>query len=175
MLFIVVDPPHPACVREESLIRKCRFEFGRTGGPGGQHRNRVDTAVTIIHEPTGVKASGTERRKQFDNRRTAIRRLRLRLAVEVRVRLHPYEYHPSELWEDRRQGTKLPVNPKNADYPALLAEGLDMIVSREFDVAGAAGVLGISMSQLARLVRHDKRAFGIVNEKRAECGLQPLR
>ncbi|MFK7961216.1 MAG: peptide chain release factor-like protein [Phycisphaerales bacterium] len=175
MLFIVVDQPHPACVREESLLRKCRFEFGRTGGPGGQHRNRVETAVTIIHEATGVKASGTERRKQFDNRRMAIWRLRMRLAVDVRCRTNPRRHRPSELWDTRRQGTKLPVNPKNHDYPALLSEALDVIVAREFDVAGAAGVLGISMSQLARLIRHDKRAFGIVNEKRYERGLPPLR
>jgi hypothetical protein len=48
-------------------------------------------------------------------------------------------------------------------------------VARGFDVAGAAGRLGVTMSQLARLIRHDKQAFALVNEGRVQRGLPPLR
>ena len=67
------------------------------------------------------------------------------------------------------------VNPEHLDYPALLAEALDLITARNFDIAGAAGRLGITMSQLARLVRHERHAFAMVNEGREATGLPKLK
>jgi hypothetical protein len=52
---------------------------------------------------------------------------------------------------------------------------MDVIVARGFDVAGAAGVLGVTMSQLTKLVRHDKASFAVVNDGRIARGLPPLR
>ena len=139
---VVLDRgPHPAALDEKRLLKQCEMSFGRAAGPGGQHRNKVETAVSIRHLPTGLEAVASERRKQYDNRRAAIRRMRMRLASRVRVRVDRDRYRPSELWESRRQGTKLPVAHRHPDYPGLLAEALDVIVARDFDVAGAAGVL----------------------------------
>jgi hypothetical protein len=104
-----------------------------------------------------------------------LRRLRLKLATAVRTTVDPWRHRPSPLWERRRQGRQMSINPRHGDYPALLAEALDVIVARGFDVAGAAGVLGLTMSQLARLVRHDKHAFAIMNEGRRGRGLPALR
>jgi hypothetical protein len=170
-----VAPPHPATLSDEALLKQCATTFGRTAGPGGQHRNKVETAVQMVHEPTGVTATAGERRRQYENRRMAMRRLRMKLAIDIRTDIDPARYRPSPLWQRRRQGRQLSINPKHADYPALLAEGLDMIVARNFDVAGAAGVLGISMSQLARLVRHERHAFARVNDGRVERGLPALK
>ena len=69
----------------------------------------------------------------------------------------------------------MPVNPEHEDYPALLAEALDVVIARRYDVAGAAGVLGITMSQLTRLIRHERHAFALVNEGREKVGLGKLR
>ena len=41
--------------------------------------------------------------------------------------------------------------------------------------AGAAGILGVTMSQLSRLIRHERHAFAKVNEGREACGLTRLR
>jgi hypothetical protein len=95
--------------------------------------------------------------------------------VEVRRPLRTRGYRPSPLWERRRQGTKLPVNPRNRDYPSLLAEAMDVVAACDFDVGGAAGVLGVTMSQLARLIRHERRAFAWINEGRVARGLPPLK
>ena len=172
---INITGPHPATLEEQVFLSQCVIETGRVSGPGGQHRNRVDTAVFIKHLPTGVETHATERRSQAQNRHMAIKRLRRRLAVDVRTLASRDRHQASELWRSRRQGDKLSVNPDHADYPALLAEALDLIVARRFDIAGAAGLLGITMSQLSRLIRHDKAAFAKVNQGRTEVGLVPLR
>ncbi len=170
-----VNAPHPATLVEEELLPHCTLEFGRVGGPGGQHRNRVDTACWIQHTATGIETQASERRSQGQNKGMAIWRLRLKLAVLCRTRTHRDRHACSALWCTRRQGEKMSVNPEHADYPALLAEALDVIVARRYDVAGAAGVLGITMSQLSRLVRHHKHAFGMLNDGRKAVGLVPLR
>ena len=171
----IVAPPHPATLSDGQLKKQCNVVFGRASGPGGQHRNKVETAVVITHEPTGIEAHASERRSQSQNRHMANRRLRLKLAMKIRTSIVRNRYKPTELWQQRRQGNKLPINPKNRDYPALLAEALDVVVASDFDVGSAAGSLGITMSQLARLIRHERHAFAMVNEGRTSRGLQALK
>jgi hypothetical protein len=166
---------HPAAIPEEELLKHCEIGFGRTSGPGGQHRNKVETAVFIKHIPTGTEASASERRKQFENRVNAIKRLRVKLAINVRTNVNPQRHKPTAMWCSRRQGEKLSINPNHQDFPALLAEAMDVIWARKFDVAGSAGVLGITMSQLAKLVRHEKHAFTLVNQGRTDRGLPALK
>jgi hypothetical protein len=173
--YVMVDAPHPATLEESDLLRQCEFTNGRVGGPGGQHRNRVETAVFVLHRPSGIEAQATERRSQVENRRNAIKRLRRRLASHVRTLVSRDVHQCSALWQRRRQGNKLTVNPDHEDYPGLLAEALDLVVARRYDVAGAAALLGITMSQLSRLVHHDKGAFAKMNAGREACGLPPLR
>ncbi len=166
---------HPAALDPAALRKQCRVTFGRASGPGGQHRNKVETAASVTHIPTGITAQASERRSQSQNQHTAERRLRLKLALKVRTRPNPRRYTPTPLWRQRRQGEKLPVNPRNRDYPALLAEALDVVQACRFDVGAAAGALGVTMSQLARLIRHERPAFAWVNEGRAARGLPALK
>ncbi len=171
----IVTPPHPATLSDAQLKKQCNVGFGRASGPGGQHRNKVETAVSITHEPTGIEAHASERRSQSQNQHMARKRLRMKLAMKVRTDINPARYKPSDLWQQRRQGNTLPINPKNRDYPALLAEALDVVTASDYDVGSAAGVLGITMSQLARLIRHERHAFAMVNEGRMSRGLQALK
>ncbi|NBX33099.1 MAG: hypothetical protein EBR07_10325, partial [Planctomycetes bacterium] len=53
--FKMVEAPHPATLEEEVLLRYCEVLTGRVGGPGGQHRNNVETAVWVCHTATGVE------------------------------------------------------------------------------------------------------------------------
>ena len=170
-----VSRPHPASLDDPTLRGQCRETFGRTSGPGGQHRNKVDTAVRITHLPTGTEAAAAERRSQAQNRRAARHRLRVRLALTLRTAIRPQHYRPSAVWVQRRQGVRLPVNPANRDFPALLAEALDVVAALNFDVGGAAGVLGVTMSQLVKLVGREPRALAWLNEGRAALGLHLLK
>ncbi|MSR18580.1 MAG: peptide chain release factor-like protein [Phycisphaerales bacterium] len=173
--YTMVDSPHPATLLEDDLLKQCDFRTGRTGGPGGQHRNTTESGIHVTHEPTGIGASAGERRHQAQNKHMAIKRLRLKLAAQCRCPGSRDRHQPSALWTHRRAGNKMSVNPEHSDYPALLSEALDVIVARRFDVAGAAGALEITMSQLSRLVRAHRTAFERLNQCREEIGLPRLR
>ncbi len=63
-----------------------QITFFRGGGPGGQHRNKTETGVRILHPPSGIRVSATERRSQARNRELAFERLVLRLRARNKRR-----------------------------------------------------------------------------------------
>jgi protein subunit release factor B len=58
-------------VREADLSER----FARSSGPGGQNVNKVSTAVTLVHGPTGIAVTVQDSRSQSWNRRLARERL----------------------------------------------------------------------------------------------------
>jgi len=67
------------------LEREVVVETFRAGGPGGQHRNVTDSAVRLVHLPSGVRVVAADSRSQHRNRDTAFGRLIARLRLLNRV------------------------------------------------------------------------------------------
>lgn len=163
---------HPAALTAADLLAACDETRTRRGGPGGQHRNKVETAVVLTHRPTGIMAEASERRSQAENRRVAIRRLRLRLALDHR---QPADSAgPSPLWRSRTATGRIVVALDHDDYPILVAEALDCLAAEGWQLPAAAGRLGVSASQLARLLRREPAAWTILSRQRTAAGLPPL-
>jgi len=64
---------------DDALLAECEETFFVGGGPGGQHRNKTESAVRLVHQPTGLVVTATERRSQARNRSAALERLRAAL------------------------------------------------------------------------------------------------
>ncbi len=171
-----MSPPavHPAAIAADALLSDCDVRRLRRRGPGGQHRNKVETAVVLEHRPTGVSAEANERRSQAENRAVALRRLRVNLALGIRL-ARDFDDPPSRLWQSRCRGGRIEINDHHADFPAMLAEALDAIAAADVDVKRAAESLGCSTSQLVRLLKKAQPALALVNHWRGKRELHPLR
>ena len=84
-------------------------------------------------------------------------------------------FEATALWEERRNGDQLSINPKHHDYPCILAEALDVVLATDFDMQASAKKLQISATQLLKVVTHDNAAITWLNEQRKERGLSALR
>jgi hypothetical protein len=163
---------HPAALPIDELLRNCSTVRTRRGGPGGQHRNKVETAIVITHEPTGISAEASERRSQAENKRMAIWRLRLRLALEHRTPAPATGSSP--LWRSRVRGSSLVIAATHDDYPALVAEALDRLETANFAIAPAAREMGVTSSQLTRLFAKNPAAWTTLCRLRAARGMPPI-
>jgi hypothetical protein len=94
------------------------------------------------------------------------------LALEVR-RPCGQDYVPSSLWQSRCGGG-LKISASHDDFPALLAEVLDVLAAMDSDQKRAAGMLGCTPSQLVRLLKLDPRALALVNRWRGQQGMHAL-
>ena len=60
----------------EELAKSCDVEVFHGHGPGGQGVNTADSAVRMLHEPTGIVVMSRESRSQYRNRRLCLQKLR---------------------------------------------------------------------------------------------------
>ena len=95
----------------------------------------------------------------------------MRLAIEHREEAQP---EPSDLWRGRSRGGRLAINPEHTDFPSLLAEALDQIAAAGWEESAAAETLGVSRTQLVKLLRIEPTALACLNKHRTEKGLKPL-
>ncbi|PZC48343.1 MAG: Protein chain release factor B [Chloroflexi bacterium] len=164
---------------DEALQRQCRLETLRVSGPGGQNRNRRDTAVRLTHEPTGLIGQASEQRSQLRNREAALRRLRATIALGYRRPVVLEGYAPAEALEailpGRAGGGRTRIGKKHRDYWPGVQALLDLFVAVEGSVSETAKRTGLTTGALSRFVLSDPRLVRAVNGWREAHGMRSLR
>jgi protein subunit release factor B len=65
---------------DEKLLDECEVETFRSGGKGGQHVNKTDSAVRLRHLPTGLVVMSQQERSQYLNKLICLEKLRAKVA-----------------------------------------------------------------------------------------------
>ena len=71
---------------DDALFKECQFSAFRASGAGGQHVNTTDSAVRLVHFPTGLVVQSSESRSQHRNREICLKKLRYALIQAGRKR-----------------------------------------------------------------------------------------
>ncbi|NRT77996.1 peptide chain release factor 2 [Clostridium beijerinckii] len=136
----------PELTKEQDIeIRSddLKIDTYRSGGAGGQHVNKTDSAVRITHIPTGVVVQCQNERSQFSNRDTAMEMLKSKL-VELKERAHKekiedltgelkdmgwgsqirsYVFHPYSMVKDHR------TNVETSNVTSVMDGEIDMFIN----------------------------------------------
>jgi hypothetical protein len=163
---------------DDDLERQCEVDRYRASGPGGQHRNKTESAIRLRHRATGVSAHADESRSQHENRQRAVRRLRGAIALAVREPVALDGFVPSAELARLCAGGTAPLGEntrQTAAYWVAIAQLLDVFAAAGAEVAVTAGQVGLGSAALARLLTHDDQVHRVANQLRAQAGLRPLR
>jgi RF-1 domain len=163
---------------DDALIAQCEVDRYRASGPGGQHRNKTESAVRLRHKLTGVSAIGEDSRSQAENKVHAVRRLRQNLALEVREPVTLDGFTPSPRLAAFVAGGTAPLGARTrltGEYWAAIGELLDLLVAGELEIGTTAQRLGITTGAMSKLLLHDDSVARTVNDLRRARGMRPLR
>ena len=169
---------HYLLASDDALIAQCEVDRYRASGPGGQHRNKTESAVRLRHKLSGVQAIGEDSRSQSENKLHAVRRLRSAIALEVREPVALETFVPSARLAAFVAAGTAPLGAKTkltGEYWASIAELLDLLVANQLEIGTTAQRLGITTGALSKLLLHDDQVGRVVNDLRRAKGMRPLR
>jgi hypothetical protein len=165
-------------VSDDALISQCEVDRYRASGPGGQHRNKTESAIRLRHKLTGATAIGEDSRSQAENKVHAVRRLRERIALDVREPVRLDGFVPSARLAAFVAGGTAPLGARTrltGEYWAAIGELLDLLVAGDLEIGTTAQRLGITTGALSKLLLHDEHVARAVNDLRRAKGMRPLR
>ena len=144
--LVEVLPKLSKVIAIEIPEKDLRVEFARAGGPGGQNVNKRETAVRVVHIPTGLSVHATGERSQAQNREKALEILKAKLfkkaeeerknlkesmqiskttEIEWGNQIRSYVLHPYKMVKDHRTGRE------TSNVEAVLAGDIDDFIVAE--------------------------------------------
>jgi hypothetical protein len=163
-------------LNDMELLGHCEVDTYRASGPGGQKRNKTDSAVRLRLVDTELIVTATESRSQHENRARALRRMRQAIALDLRGPLDRENYRPSAVVRGCLVGgSRLEVGRRDRRYDLVVSEVLDVIAACEVRLAEAAALFGITTANLATFLRKDLKLLDCVNRMRRQQGMKVIR
>ncbi|MDE2018869.1 MAG: PCRF domain-containing protein [Patescibacteria group bacterium] len=146
LVEVIPDLPPLEESKLEIPEKDLKFEFSRAGGPGGQNVNKVETAVRVIHLPTGLAVGSRTQRSQQQNREYALKLLKAKLfqlmekekvdeVSKLRAKVKPewgnqirsYVLNPYQMVKDHR------TEAETARVDEVLMGDLDIFIEAELE------------------------------------------
>lgn len=167
---------------DEQLLVGCDVHIYKASGPGGQHRNKVSSAVRLRHRETQISATANDSRSQHTNRIQAMRRLRMNIAIKLRSPFDLDAAIPLPLAECifAPKMPKIPQKPnhatevtfrleigrKDARFWRVAAILLDMLNAAGGHLGIVARKLKISTGNLTKILKSDRHLLAATQEIR---------
>jgi hypothetical protein len=159
---------------DEVLLGQCEVDTYRASGPGGQKRNKTESAVRLRHKPSGLIVIAEESRSQPENKARALRRLRKAMAVKLRQAVET-DGVPEAVQACIDKRGRLDVGRRDVRYLPAVAAVLDVFVACKGSVADTAHRLGLTTGNLSSFLTDDEEVYVEANRLRTSFGLRPLR
>jgi len=182
-------PGTPGCddylaLDDAALLAQCDVHIYRASGPGGQHRNKVSSAVRLHHRPTGVSAQGRQSRSQHQNRRLALRTLRMNIACGHRREVGGDDFLlpppvAACIFKPRGKGAgqrkRLEVGRRDGRFWPVAAFVLDLLEANTGRLGQTADALGISTGNLSGFLKSERHLLAAAQDIRKRHAQTPLK
>jgi hypothetical protein len=148
------------------FLKDCEsFEY-QASGHGGQKVNRKYSAIKVVHIPTKLSAYSSDTRSQNLNKQHSVNKIKFLIALKIRM----------QNIEDIIDFMELnkPNSIKSFREAIWIAIVLDLLTEFQFDNKKVAEIIGISVSQLIKILYDNKIIWQLVNNNRLRLGMNKL-
>ncbi len=160
---------------DNALLAECRLIPYKASGPGGQKRNKVASAVRLVHVPSDIAVTASGSRSQSSNKATAVSKLRRQIALQYREDRQqvPDAKQVKYLLENRNRWKSERFH-KEPQYWLGVSILLDGFCFLRCSLRETAQWLGISTGGLGTLLKSNSALRMRVNYYRRQASLSEI-